>query len=271
MKFYKRDPDRALAGMAELTLQERGAYNTIIDALYSRDGVLRDDDELLRRLMGCHGNELRAVKKKLIACGKVWIEDGYIKAKGVDSTLNEAENFSETQRKRAGKRWEIERKTATNAEKSEQKQQTDYAKDGNALTLTPTPIEKKDSVANATDADGVVEAGSKEHDRLLFRLARKAGRPSAPTEFRKLGMEDLRIEMLLRESLGRAEPRAYLAGILTKQQARDGPKHWNDHGTETGMSPTLERLILDEQRNEDRDCNAGAALLAADPGTDQRH
>ena len=26
MKFYKRNPDAALAGMAELTLQERGAY-----------------------------------------------------------------------------------------------------------------------------------------------------------------------------------------------------------------------------------------------------
>ena len=121
MKFYKRNPDRALAGMTELTLKERGAYNTIIDALYSRDGILRDDDEMLRRLMGCHGNEWRAVKARLIDQGKVWIEGGYLKAKGVDSTIQEAENFSETQRKNAEKRWEIEGKRSRNGRETVEK------------------------------------------------------------------------------------------------------------------------------------------------------
>jgi uncharacterized protein YdaU (DUF1376 family) len=133
MKFYKRDPDRALAGMAELTLQLRGAYNTILDALYSRDGVLRDDDDVLRRLMGCHGNECRAVKAKLISCGKIWIEDGYIRAKGVEKTLKDAVNFSEKQRKSAEKRWETERKSAANIKKTQQNQPPDDAKRGNAL------------------------------------------------------------------------------------------------------------------------------------------
>ena len=118
MKFYKRDPDRALAGMADLTLQERGAYNTILDALYSRDGVLRADDEMLRRLLGCHGNEYRAVKAKLIGCGKIWIEAGYVKAKGVETTLEEALDVSEKQRKNARKRWEIERKNRNQIIKS---------------------------------------------------------------------------------------------------------------------------------------------------------
>ena len=118
MKFYKRDPDRALAGMADLTLQERGAYNTILDALYSRDGVLRADDEMLRRLLGCHGNEYRAVKSKLMGCGKIWIEGGYVKAKGVETTLEEALDVSEKQRKNARKRWEIERKNRNQIIKS---------------------------------------------------------------------------------------------------------------------------------------------------------
>lgn len=49
-------------------------------------------------------------------------------------------------------------------------------------------------------------------------------------------------------------------------QVRAGPRHWNDHGTETGMSPTVEGMILNEQRTENRNCNDGAPLLAADSG-----
>lgn len=106
MRFYKRDPDAALAGMMELTLQERGAYNTIIDALYSRDGVLPDDDHLLRSLMACHGNEWRAVKLKLIQRGKIRVENGFIKARRVDSVLEEAAEVSASQRARVKKRWD---------------------------------------------------------------------------------------------------------------------------------------------------------------------
>lgn len=156
MRFYKRDPDAALSGMAELTLQERGAYNTIIDLLYSRDGQVPDDDHMIRRVMGCHGNEWRAVKAKLIAKGKIWVEDGFLKANRVDDVLEEAAAFSEKQRKRVGKRWETARKrlgnvaetggkTPANSEKSQQKQErVDTIADH-----TNTPIANS-SVASAT-------------------------------------------------------------------------------------------------------------------------
>lgn len=144
MKFYKRDPNAALAGMADLTLQERGAYNTILDLLYSRDGILPDDDEMIRRTMGCHGNEWRSVKTKLIDKKKLWIEDGYLKANRVDSVLKEAGNFSETQRIRAGKRWEKEGISPSNPKKREQIQPQENAKAGiaNIAIATATPIAK---------------------------------------------------------------------------------------------------------------------------------
>jgi len=156
VKFYKRDPDAALSGMAELTLQERGAYNTIIDLLYSRDGDLRDDDDMLRRCMGCHGNEWRAVKSRLIAKRKIWVEGGFLKAKRVDDVLQEAAEFSETQRKRAGKRWETAGKQPGNAEetpskrpgkveKTQTNQTTDDARARMLSTPTPTPIVKRDT------------------------------------------------------------------------------------------------------------------------------
>lgn len=149
MKFYKRDPAKALAGMAELTLQERGAYNTIIDTLYDRDGYLPDDDEVMRRIMGCHGNEWRAVKKKLLDKHKIWTVDGVWHAKRVDDTLDEAARFSESQRKSAANRWETARKHAGKrpetadkslpySEKDQQKQQSPDAREFMPYTPTPT-------------------------------------------------------------------------------------------------------------------------------------
>jgi uncharacterized protein YdaU (DUF1376 family) len=111
VNWYKRDPDRALNGMVGLTLEERGAYNTILDLLYSRDGVVPNDDAYLLAVLGCHGNQWRAVKKSLIAKGKIWVDlSGNLSGKRVEKTLKEAGNYSETQSKRATKGWEKRKK-----------------------------------------------------------------------------------------------------------------------------------------------------------------
>jgi uncharacterized protein YdaU (DUF1376 family) len=118
MDWYRRFHFKALEGMRELTLQERGAYNTILDLLYSRDGDLPNDDDLIRRLVGCHMNEWRAVKSKLIRAGKIWDSSGKLMAKRVESELKYRANFSETQSKRAGKRWEKSENTDENNDPS---------------------------------------------------------------------------------------------------------------------------------------------------------
>ena len=47
MKWYLRDPNAALTGMASLTLEERGAYNTVLDLIYAHDGAVDDNDRFL--------------------------------------------------------------------------------------------------------------------------------------------------------------------------------------------------------------------------------
>ena len=89
--WYKRDPHAALEGMSELTMEERGAYNSLIDVLYCRGGTVPDDDVLVARLIYCHWREWRALKKRLIAKGKVHIlEGGKITANRVQDCLREA-------------------------------------------------------------------------------------------------------------------------------------------------------------------------------------
>jgi uncharacterized protein YdaU (DUF1376 family) len=106
MKFYKRDPDRALAGMAELTLKQRGAYNSLLDLLYSRDGDVPDDDQRVARMICCHQHEWKAAKAQLMALGMVWSENGKLMALRVQETIREATEFAQTQRIRIAGRWQ---------------------------------------------------------------------------------------------------------------------------------------------------------------------
>lgn len=135
LRWYKRDPDAALAGMAELTLVERGAYNSILDLLYSRDGIVPDDDVLVARMIGCHWREWRAVKMRLLQRGKIWVEGGNLSARRVQDTLKEAARFSQDQSRRASKGWQERKNINKNNEPS--------MPPGNASTTTTT-VRKKD-------------------------------------------------------------------------------------------------------------------------------
>jgi uncharacterized protein YdaU (DUF1376 family) len=89
MRWYKHDPSAFLEGVFGLTAEERGFYITLIDLLYARDGHdVRD--ELVCSAMACNPRTWRAVKRRLIACGKVREVDGKLTANRVERTLNEA-------------------------------------------------------------------------------------------------------------------------------------------------------------------------------------
>jgi uncharacterized protein YdaU (DUF1376 family) len=114
MKWYKRDPDAALSGMAELSFEECGAYNSLIDLLYSRDGLVPDDDAFCARCFHCNPRTWRKLKNRLIARGKVRSIDGMLTANKVEETIFEASIISERQRNRARMRWERAKKTNAN-------------------------------------------------------------------------------------------------------------------------------------------------------------
>jgi uncharacterized protein YdaU (DUF1376 family) len=170
MKFYKRDPDRALSGMMELTLKQRGAYNSIIDLLYSKDGDVPDDDQRVAKMIGCHWREWKAVKGELIALGKVWIEGGKLQAKRVQDTLKEAARFSQDQSKKASSGWE--------KRKSDNENNDTVMPSGNASTptATPTPIDRKEDVTTVTSLvpDDVDEAV-----QIYNVMAKRVGLPFA--------------------------------------------------------------------------------------------
>lgn len=114
MHWYKRDPDAALAGMTEMNWEEMGAYNHLLDLLYSRDGEIPDDDAKVAKLMHVRVTQWRRMKARLIELGKVWTTDGKLTARRVEKTLKEARKLSESQTEKVCKRWQESEKPNEN-------------------------------------------------------------------------------------------------------------------------------------------------------------
>lgn len=79
IKWYKRDPDAALAGMMQLTLEERGAYNTVLDLIYSKADKLPDDDHFIAGFLASDVRVWKRIKAKLISLGKIRVEEGLLR------------------------------------------------------------------------------------------------------------------------------------------------------------------------------------------------
>ena len=69
--FYRRDPGAALAGMAGMSLEERGVYNTIIDLLYLTWRPVEDSRAYIAGHCGCAVQKLNPILGRLIASGKL--------------------------------------------------------------------------------------------------------------------------------------------------------------------------------------------------------
>lgn len=108
IKWYKRDPTAALEGFFELTLEERGAYGTILDLIYAKDGNLPDDDKFVAGWMRVDVRVWRRLKQRLIDLGKLRIEAGTIRNKRADveveSALSRVENARQAGRISAAQR-----------------------------------------------------------------------------------------------------------------------------------------------------------------------
>lgn len=97
LPYHKRYHSDALAGFMALTLEERGAYQTLLDMMYDRGGPLIDNERLLAGYMNCSIRKWRMIRDELIAKRKINItRDGLITNGRAEK---EIENQSKTHRK----------------------------------------------------------------------------------------------------------------------------------------------------------------------------
>lgn len=76
--FYRRDPGKALSGMASLSLEERAVYNTVLDLLYLTWRPLEDNPKYIAGHCNCAVQKLNPVLRSLVAKGKLirFVENG---------------------------------------------------------------------------------------------------------------------------------------------------------------------------------------------------
>jgi uncharacterized protein YdaU (DUF1376 family) len=167
MKFYSRFPDNFMSGTAELTLEQIGAYTLLIDLLYSRDGIVPDDDVAVAHMIYRDPRTWRAMKKQLMAAGKVRItNEGLLTANGVDAGLSRANLRSEIARKAVRQRWDRFRLAKKNNDPSIRTQYERYTtKTKTKSSELPSPIEHAkplavDNVENSNAAEAKTTTSS---------------------------------------------------------------------------------------------------------------
>ncbi len=87
LKWYKRDPRAALVGMAGLTLEERGAYNTVLDLIYCHDGAIDDDLRLVAHMMQIDLRTWKRLRTRLLSCGKLYLDGSKIRNQRADEEV----------------------------------------------------------------------------------------------------------------------------------------------------------------------------------------
>jgi Protein of unknown function (DUF1376) len=71
-EWYHRRPRDFLQTVAKMSLEERGAYATIVDLIFLYDSPLEDDDNVIAGYLHCHVNKWRPIRARLIAAGLVF-------------------------------------------------------------------------------------------------------------------------------------------------------------------------------------------------------
>src|SRR5689334_11258466 len=90
IRWYKRDCNAALTGMAALSLEERGAYNTVLDLIYAHDGKIHDDDRFIAGWLHVDVRVWKRIKKRLLDLGKLYLHAGAIRNERADREVLDA-------------------------------------------------------------------------------------------------------------------------------------------------------------------------------------
>jgi uncharacterized protein YdaU (DUF1376 family) len=105
LKWHKRDHNAALRGMAALTLEERGAYNTILDLIYAHDGELADDDREIVTWLRVRRKTWRRLRARLLSLGKLYVREGCLRNERADDEIRFGISKVLNARKANDQRW----------------------------------------------------------------------------------------------------------------------------------------------------------------------
>lgn len=157
--WHKRYHSDALSGFMVLTLEERGAFQTILDLIYDRNSPLPDNDALLARYMGVSIRKWKSIRQSLINHGKIKVDDDGNLVN--DRAIFEVENALKTSRKHAENGAKGGQKKAENAKNVNE----NNGSDGKWLGEKPSISEIRDQNLEENEED---KSSSEERGDLVF-------------------------------------------------------------------------------------------------------
>lgn len=166
--WHKRYHSDALTGFMSLTLEERGAYQTVLDLIYDRGGPIVDNDRLLAGYMGVSLRKWAALRDSLLAKRKITRADGYISN---SRAISELEKSTKTSRKHSENGMKGGRKSA-----EVRKNANEISEDGQASVEPGSSLSRYQIPEEANASSTRVRDGSEIVD-LTDRLAKAAGVP----------------------------------------------------------------------------------------------
>ena len=105
MHFFSVFPDAWMTGTAELTTEETGAFWSLCCHYMAKDGVVRDDDVLLGRIVKLGTRRWKRVKARLLAGTFIEVREGFIWQETCEKRLKLDGKFVSSQKDKAQKRW----------------------------------------------------------------------------------------------------------------------------------------------------------------------
>jgi uncharacterized protein YdaU (DUF1376 family) len=90
--------------MIQLTLEERGAYNTLLDLIYMADGALPDEPAAVCRWLGVNSRRWKRIRNRLIEQKKLYVLGGCLRNERADSVIATAHRKA---RSRAARRFRV--------------------------------------------------------------------------------------------------------------------------------------------------------------------
>jgi len=72
-RWYRVCASDSILELFRLTLEERGAYRTLIDHTCENNRELRDDSQIIAHLCGCSTRRWNQIRERLILMGKITI------------------------------------------------------------------------------------------------------------------------------------------------------------------------------------------------------
>lgn len=110
--WHKRYHSDALSGFIVLSLEERGAYQTLLDLIYDRGGPMPDNDAVLARYMGVTIRHWRKLRDSLIKNGKIEVDaDGNLTNRRAIEEIENGKKTSEIRSKNGKKTQEKNQKS----------------------------------------------------------------------------------------------------------------------------------------------------------------